>query len=804
MLDSDSGGDFLRSPLETEQRDEERRSQSPGVDTGRTLGEFELVRELGRGGSGVVWLARQPGLDREVALKILPSSPATSARTIERFEREARNVAKLRHPGIVSIYSVDRVDGLSFFAMEYVPGQDLARLLIQQRQRVPTAALPRPGERGRLSAVARCIASVADALEHAHSHGLVHRDVKPQNLLVREDGSVVLADFGLARAEDLGSITKTGELAGTLNYMSPEQLERSKARVDHRTDIFSLGVVLYEMLSLERPFGGTTFEQVATRIQRHEPRSLRRLDPRIPRDLATICRVALEKDPADRYASAGAMAEDLRRYLDREPIRGQLPSLGRRAVRSAWRHRWATLAVLSIVVASVLAGWWGTRIAEVRAEDRLIAPLGSLVPLAAWDDVDVDALLEARRVLREHRALAVRRLGEGEVKRLERSFEDLRDRWGEAGLADVRAGLQGDRVIGELGVDGGRVMRGVLRLSQRSTLFPELEPLTEQALLPTVEVVAFDSKSGRPVPGRARSLSLDPVTGLARGSVDLGPLPVRGARVELGACRIVVELEDGRQREFSRTLTLSSPRVRVECAVRPGGAEEEEMILVAGRTFEVPSDGSPHPLSGRRVSLESFWIDRYEVRNADYREFLLATGHREPPFWSRVEAGSEADELPVTCVSWEDARAYAEWCGKRLPSHAEMILAARGPEGWRFPWAPDGVEYRGNTGYERRSLPSAEEAFGDYLLRAAPVTSHPEAATPGGLHHVLGNVDEWTETLFAAPRRSRWESFPQRRIVYGDWWCAAERGADLSLIGFDEVDPEYLLAHTGFRCARSQ
>ena len=364
----------VRSLLETiANEDDPDFLEAPPPPERHTLGEFELLRELGRGAMGVVYLAWQSSLKREVAVKVMVESLTTTEAQVERFHREARAAAKLSHPGIVQVFADGQREETHWFAMQYVDGHDLAHELKLQRRESPRADarafLPGPGEAEHVTTIARLCADVADALHHAHEHGLVHRDVKPQNLLLTPDGRIQIGDFGLVYDESLGRLTRTGEVAGTPHYMSPEQARIRSFDVDHRTDLYSLGVVLYEMCTLRRPFEGRSSAEVLTKIQRFEPCPVRKLDKRIPRDLETICQTAMARDPRDRYANARAMADDLRRFMNHQAVwakpRSPLQNVG------SWirRHR-VPLGAATLAIAGV---WLGSRWAFGRERAKTLA-----------------------------------------------------------------------------------------------------------------------------------------------------------------------------------------------------------------------------------------------------------------------------------------------------------------------------------------------------------------------------------------------------------------------------------------------
>jgi hypothetical protein len=329
------------------------------------LGDFQILREIGRGGMGVVYEAVQLSLGRRVALKVLPFAAALDAKHLQRFKTEAHAAAQLHHTNIVPVYAVGCERGVHFYAMQLIPGRSLATVIRELRGEDvnPTAGVSttefragvtaaasaslrdRPGGsqrsgRGRESyrAAARIAAQVADALEYAHDAGVVHRDIKPANLLLDAKGAVWVTDFGLAQVSADVSLTQTGEVVGTLRYMSPEQASGRRAPVDHRTDVYSLGATLYEFLTLEPIFAGQDRQTLLHQILNEEPRPPRQVDRSIPVELETIVLKALAKAPGERYATAGEMAADLRRFLDERPILARRPSLVDRFRKWTRRH----------------------------------------------------------------------------------------------------------------------------------------------------------------------------------------------------------------------------------------------------------------------------------------------------------------------------------------------------------------------------------------------------------------------------------------------------------------------------------
>lgn len=373
-----------------------------------TLGDYRLLREIGRGGMGVVYEAEQISLRRRVALKVLPFAAAVDSRLLQRFRNEALAAAQLRHDHIVPVYAVGVDRGVHFYAMQFVDGQSLASLIGELRRsshvhspavfdstlslapsypaqaspladaKADSAVSPAPDPSAETCPIAaeltqfsnhsrdlkerpllfaRWVAErgrqAAIALEHAHQMGVIHRDIKPANLLLDPQGNIWVADFGLALVVSDAGLTMTGEILGTLRYASPEQALGRPGLVDHRSDIYSLGATLYELLTLRPIFAGHDRHQLLRRIAEADPTPLRGIDPRLPKELETILLKALAKDPMDRYRSASEFAEDLQRFLDDRPILAQRPTLFEKGIKLTRRHRTVVLGALGMLLVAV-------------------------------------------------------------------------------------------------------------------------------------------------------------------------------------------------------------------------------------------------------------------------------------------------------------------------------------------------------------------------------------------------------------------------------------------------------------------
>lgn len=323
----------------------------------RSLGDFEVLGEVGRGGMGVVYRARQRSLNRIVALKVLPGSLFQSERSVERFQREAQAAARLHHTNIVAVHAQGVEDGLAYYAMELIEGRPLSAVLAEEGARSEPSASRSARD---FRALARQMAEVADAIDHAHRQGVLHRDLKPQNLLLGGDGRLHVVDFGLARVLDEPGLTLSTELVGTPAYMAPEQLGAGRGRLDGRTDVYALGVTLYELLTLRRPFQGATYDQIITQVLRKDPLPPRRVDPRIPPDLDTICQRAMAKEPERRFPDAAGLCSDLRRFAEGFPIASRrIGPIGRAARWMRRRPALATAVGMAGLLTLLLPAFYG-------------------------------------------------------------------------------------------------------------------------------------------------------------------------------------------------------------------------------------------------------------------------------------------------------------------------------------------------------------------------------------------------------------------------------------------------------------
>jgi serine/threonine protein kinase/tetratricopeptide (TPR) repeat protein len=452
-LDAGLAVAFGRAPVDRIVTQTDRHSPDQLLEKSR-LGDFRILGEIGRGGMGVVYKAEQITLNRQVALKVLPFASGVDARRLQRFKNEAQAAALLHHQNIVPVYAVGCERGMHYYAMQFIDGQTLADLVGDLRRQsgldhveeqpscapesnaakqaaenhhrttvdavtanvTARSAFLDPRSATFFRVVAQLGVQAAEALEHAHQLGVVHRDIKPANLLVDMRCHLWVTDFGLARLQDHAALTLSGDLMGTLRYMSPEQAEARPVLVDHRTDLYSLGASLYELLTLEPVCPGRERPKLLRQITLEEALPPRQINPAIPRELETIVLKALAKSPVERYPTAQELADDLRRFLEDKPIRAKPPTPSQRLRRWTRRHRAAVVSA-AVSVGVLLLG-------------ALVALAVSNVYIARERDRKDEALREKDQALAQARASAAaaeeqRRLAEANLQLARKAVDDM-------------------------------------------------------------------------------------------------------------------------------------------------------------------------------------------------------------------------------------------------------------------------------------------------------------------------------------------------------------------------------------------
>ncbi len=670
--------------------------------TSETISHYRILGKLGEGGMGVVYRALDTRLQRTVALKLLPRDAVSDPERRWRFEREARAASALNHPNIVTIYDIDRAplgegEPVDFIAMECVEGETLDRVVARRRLSIEEAL--------------GYAVQIAGALAAAHAAGIVHRDVKPGNIIVASSGPVKVLDFGLAklldtRAPESGSSpdslaatitaataapgTRQGTVLGTLSYMSPEQAQ-GKA-VDARSDVFSLGSVLYELLSGRRPFQGDSNLMTLATILRDPAPPLRSVRPDVPADVERAVARALEKNPEDRYPSAAEMRDDLTACQTRLAGRSaRMPSAARRP---------GVVAGLSLLVAAALgaAAWYFVRESRIRRAREVTLP-------AITRLIEESKLVAAVRLARQ-----TERYAPEEIQRLRRS-------WAPVSLTTEPAGADVS-FKDYLGTDSDWQSLGRSPVATRLPFGYYRWRISKDGFQ-TVESVSFNK-----------------------------PLAIR----------------------------LDSP-----AAIPPG------MVRVAGGKFQYRSS--------RTVALADYWLDKYEVTNKQFKEFVDRGAYQKKDYWrepftqdgrtlsfaeaiaefkdstgrpgpSTWELGTYPEgraDYPVNGVSWYEAAAYAEFAGKSLPTIHHWYNAA-------------GIGI-----------------FSDILRLSnfggkgpAPVGNY-RGLTPSGAYDMAGNVKEWC-----------WNAIGDRRYILGGAW--SEPGYMFS--SADAQSPFDRSPTNGFRCVK--
>jgi len=671
---------------------------------GQTVSHYKILEQLGGGGMGVVYKAQDLKLDRPAALKFLPPDLTRDLEAKERFIHEAKAASALQHNNICVVYDIDQTDeGQMFISMECLEGETLKKKI----------------ERGplKMEEAVNIATQVAQGLTKAHEYGIVHRDIKPANIMITREGVVKIVDFGLAKLSGKSVLTRTGTTLGTVMYMSPEQARGES--VDQRTDIWSLGVVLYQLLTEKPPFAGDFDQAIVYKILNEEPESLTVSRPEIPAELTRIVQTALAKKPEARYSTSRALLKDLETIQKKM----QLGSLARGAetVHPLFSRRALYLAGSGLAALLVIGGLlllWPS--SGSRQVERLLA-------------VDRDEIA---------------------IGRLDRIFTGL-----------LNAGIDLED--------------------------PDIQLLTHGV----TGTVALESEPPSAAVTLTRVLS---DSGLALGaSLKPGQTPIRNFHLVGGEYLVNMTVADKSHLEF-----LIHLRPGDSAIVKRNLAGSEDRT---GDMVRIDPDESP---KGRLLS--PFLIDRYEVTNRQFFEFVAGGGYAQPKFWTELMTldGRQAalsaalqhfvdqtgvpgprrwaqgkfpagkENYPVTGITWYEAMAYARWAGKSLPSGEQWWYAALAGGSSAYPWGDDvqNIQQRANFEFDA----------------AQPVGSHPLGVSPFGCYDMAGNVKEW---LAEQSRGSN------RRVVVGGSW------RDPSYMfepGHAELfDPVYESPYIGFRCVKS-
>ncbi len=722
----------------------------------------ELIKKLGRGGFATVYRARDTQMGREVALKVISGNLAREAAFVERFRQEASSAANLYHPNIVTVFDFGDSGDALYLAMRLIQGPTLAHLL-EERGRLPLAeALP-------------ILEQLAQALDYLHVRQLVHRDLKPANVMLEGEAplyQVTLTDFGLVRSLEASTyLTKTESSLGTPAYMAPEQADSKQwGEITPLTDVYALGVLVYRLLLGQPPFEG----DLPTVLYAHayEP-------PAIPLeqatelgdDLAEILLKALAKPPAERYPRASALVDALQQVVHEQERQAaeqvELVHLLEQAQAARERNDW--VAVQSYCV-------------EMMKLDPMHPTMIELMSEAAAGLRQASAEEVARRKRQERYEAGEQALAEGdwpaaieafaavvaenpdfrEVQaRLAQARDELqRAEWYDEAIAQAEAGRWTEAcqtwlqlLPGRLNYrEGDAAARLLVAVEGLLALFRQQQHDLEQVrkALPLYDQLT-DALYRRDWPETIalaeQLLALAPDVAWSPGWLD--DARQRVATVEAAAERRVVAPSSGDTMIWEK--------------------DGKEMVRVPAGEFLYGD-------KKEKKTLPKFWIDKTPVTNAEYARFVADTKHEPPGHWQGKTPPKDIAAHPVVYVSWDDANAYAQWAGKRLPTEEEWEKAARGIDGRKYPWGEES--------------PTAELCnFGENEGGATPVGKYsPQGDSPYGCVDMSGNVWEWTATDYDQStkvlRGSSWSSS-------GEAVRAASRGHDL---------PDFRYVTIGFRC----
>ncbi len=787
----------------------------------KTINQYEIIKELGRGGFATVYQARDTRMGRQVALKVISGNHAQEPAFIERFRQEALSTADLRHPHIVPVYDFGDEAGTLYLAMALIKGRTLRQLLNERKQLSLVEALP-------------ILSQLAQALDHLHSRQLVHRDLKPANVMLEHeerDPQVILTDFGLVRSlESSANITKTSSILGTPAYLAPEQADSKQwGDITPLTDVYALGVLSYELLLGRPPFSG----DLAAVLHAHAydpPAPPLEVAPNLGDDLARVLLQALRKPPDERYPSAGALVEALRRV---ETERQQ------QAVEQV-----ELAHLLEQVEIARRAGDWLTvqnLCVQVMQLDRANPQALTLMAEATQGLQAESAREAARRRLAQRYEEGEQALAAGEWKDAAQAFEtvfadnpDFREvqaklarandeqqraeaydeaiAQAEAGQwpAACRAWLQ--VLAGQPGYREGEATTRLLSavkelLAQLDTVKQTFRQNQAELKQAQAALALYDSlvtavqqgdwptvlESAEALLQTAPDLQ-QPQTWLeqarrnpapTRDGIDMTSLPPEGRRFEGTGMSPIL----GGGGPVDRVDPVDPPRAIKR---RPGAGDPigEEADFPAGDTILWEKDGKAmvrvpageflYGEDQEKQTLPEFWIDQTPVTNAEYARFVADTKHDPPQHWPGKTPPKDIADHPVVYISWSDAEAYAQWAGKRLPTEQEWEKAARGTDGREYPWGDENPT---------KKLCN----FGNNEGGTTPVGKYsPQGDSPYGCADMSGNVWEWTVIDDDQNKSSK--------VLRGGSWSIS--GGYVRAAYRPHYTPDFRASNIGVRCVR--
>jgi len=698
----------------------------------------KVIESIGAGGMGVVYRVHDTVLGEDVALKLMATRLLQDHTAVQRFLNEARVTRQLTHKNVVRVHDIGRCEDMLYISMEFVRGKSLRKAAADR------AAAGQPFSTEEVISI---MCQVCDSLEYAHQF-TIHRDIKPENVMLTETGDVKLMDFGLSKLLVAPGLTVTAAVMGTPMYMAPEQF-RDSAHVDLRADLFSVGIMLYELLTGHIPTG---MARPASEMREGIPPAM---------DLIVSRCTAPEVD--QRYSSAGEIRNDLRTSL--LEMRGEMPVVEQTPAK---RGRPVLKAVLALaLVAAVITGVWAA--VTARQRPRLEAEAALAAMNEAIRQIPTGVAIE-KRVQADNMATQARQMNE------EERYPETAEKAGQA-------------------------QRLYLALLPPSADGTETEGTGPEAQEP-VPVEPEPSGTGRsPAPSMPESVSLASNAATA----------ARGRASEAGAAELMPELYNQGEVHWENAKQYSeageADRARDEylkaeeryklaaTEAAAVSATPDGLVYVPSGPFTMgSSEGTPDEQPIATVVLPGFYIDAHEVSVADFQQFLQAGGRAMPAAWQGAGLGPND---PAIGVTWQDAAAYAQWAGKRLPTEAEWEKAARGTKGLKYPWGADWMAGQCN----------AVGILFDKFQGVAPVSAFPESKSPFGCYNMAGNAIEWTSSLYgpypyAADDGRENLNVPGRRVLRGGSHLATSPDIWLRTTARVYANPMDTSMLPGFRCAK--